>query len=348
MPVFLVFARLSHYSKMDLTPLLFALQRAGHMGLVPGEYILLVAGQETPGAGMPQLIRYLASNAGIRLHLEFSPDEALKAELYAAADVFVSPVDNIQETFGITLVEAASSGLPVIASDYDGYRDIVVPDETGLLIRTFAPGRTPKQNITAPLLGDNIYHLELSQQTIVDVAKLAEALARLGTDARLRSAMGAKAYARYMEKFTWPKVIGEWTRLWEALWEAPVNADSLRTIPHPLEVDFGATFAAYPTAAITGENRHTLYVRQSRRGQAVYRERDFPILYAGIESTIPLNLLRQLLVIARKPVSLNDLRGELLREESDANAVDSLIFWSCKNDLIEFCDPEKKPSDHTE
>ena len=43
-------------------------------------------------------------------------------ELWAAADVFLSLVDNIQETFGITPLEAMAAGLPVVASDWDGYR----------------------------------------------------------------------------------------------------------------------------------------------------------------------------------------------------------------------------------
>ena len=45
---------------------------------------------------------------------------------YAAADIFVSLSDNIQETFGLTPVEAMAAGLPVVASDWDGYRETIV------------------------------------------------------------------------------------------------------------------------------------------------------------------------------------------------------------------------------
>ncbi len=339
-PVFLVFARLSHYSKMDLTPLLFAFQRAESLGLAAGQYILVVAGQETPGENVPAQIRALAANAGIRLEICLSPDDARKAELFAAADVFVSPVDNLQETFGITLIEAASAGLPVIASDFDGYRDTVLPEETGLLIPTLAPAQTPEQNIFAPLLGDNQYHLELSQQTAVDVEKMAAALARLGTNPSLRARMGASAAARHASHFTWPVVIGQWTELWENLWKTPVNTTRLRALPHPLETDFGSVFAAYPTATLDEHRAQTLYLRQSRKGRAVYREQDFPILYAGIEANILLTALRRLLVAARKPVAISDLRAHLLREEISASAADFLILWACKQDLLEFCGPD--------
>src|SRR3546814_3034291 len=58
---------------------------------------------------------------------------------WAAADVFVSLSDNIQESFGITPVEAMAAGLPCIVSDWDGYRDTVVDGETGILVPTWVP-----------------------------------------------------------------------------------------------------------------------------------------------------------------------------------------------------------------
>ena len=37
----------------------------------------------------------------------------------------MSLADNIQETFGLTPVEAMAAGLPCVMSDWDGYRDTV-------------------------------------------------------------------------------------------------------------------------------------------------------------------------------------------------------------------------------
>ena len=44
---------------------------------------------------------------------------------WAAADVFCSLSDNIQETFGLTPIEAMAAGLPVVVTDWDGYKDTV-------------------------------------------------------------------------------------------------------------------------------------------------------------------------------------------------------------------------------
>lgn len=56
----------------------------------------------------------------------------------AGADVFVAPALG-QESFGIVLVEAMAAGVPVVASDITGYREVVRNDVDGLLV----PPRDP-------------------------------------------------------------------------------------------------------------------------------------------------------------------------------------------------------------
>jgi glycosyltransferase involved in cell wall biosynthesis len=57
--------------------------------------------------------------------------EAL-AEAYASADLFAFP--STTETFGQAVLEAMASGLPVLAFDAEGVRDLVRHYETGLLV----------------------------------------------------------------------------------------------------------------------------------------------------------------------------------------------------------------------
>jgi phosphatidyl-myo-inositol alpha-mannosyltransferase len=52
---------------------------------------------------------------------------------YASADLFCAPATG-GESFGIVLLEAMASGVPVIASDIPGFRQVVGHDEDGLLV----------------------------------------------------------------------------------------------------------------------------------------------------------------------------------------------------------------------
>ncbi len=54
---------------------------------------------------------------------------------YNLADVLVSPSTDKSEAFGIVLIEAMSSGIPVIASDLAGVRSVVDKKKVGLLIK---------------------------------------------------------------------------------------------------------------------------------------------------------------------------------------------------------------------
>ncbi|MGE4468730.1 MAG: glycosyltransferase family 4 protein [Desulfovibrio sp.] len=339
--VFLVFGRLSHQSKMDLLPLLRAFQHAFQQRtMAPEQVSLVLAGWVEEGDAFPDTLKELAANIGLDLRVEARPGERRKQALYYAADVFVSIADNPQETFGLTVLEAASAGLPAVVSDYDGYRDLVRHGVTGLLVPTLGPEQSTDLDIMAPLLYDNQYHLLLAQRTAVDVPGLACCLARLHADPDQRAHMGRAARTRVLEQFTWDKVVCRYLELWDELWTLPARqAGPDSPCPaHPGQVQYARTFSGYPTRQLHDQDVLAL----GRTGQATYRHRDAPLIYPGLGRVIRPEAVRRLLFLARRPATVHTLVQGLLAAELCRNAEQArvLLLWAVKHDLLE-CAPTK-------
>jgi glycosyltransferase involved in cell wall biosynthesis len=137
--------------------------------------------------------------------------------VWHAADVFVSLSDNVQETFGLSVAEAMACALPVVASDWDGYRDLVIDGATGYLVPTAAVAGAITDATARLLFGAVSYDhflAECSQATTVDIGATAAALARLVADPGLRRQLGDAGRQRALNTFAWAHII----RAYEALW----------------------------------------------------------------------------------------------------------------------------------
>ena len=137
-------------------------------------------------------------------------DNILTENAWSSADVFVSLADSVQETFGLTPVEAMACGLPVIASDWNGYRDTVIHGETGFLIPTRQPGKDSPQRLADLFLGRISYDsfmAELMQQVIVAEEPLVHALNTLAGDSGIRSRFGENGQRRVRENYDWPIIM---------------------------------------------------------------------------------------------------------------------------------------------
>jgi glycosyltransferase involved in cell wall biosynthesis len=76
--------------------------------------------------------RAAARGVGNRVHFVGAVPHPELPDVLRAADVFVLTTEP-PESFGIVLIEAMATGLPVVATEYPGVRAVVVEGETGLL-----------------------------------------------------------------------------------------------------------------------------------------------------------------------------------------------------------------------
>ncbi|MBU1740826.1 MAG: glycosyltransferase family 4 protein, partial [Proteobacteria bacterium] len=208
-PIIVSLGRFSYRDKMDLAPLLRVLARLRkRMSNRPPILVLAGGDQEGYAAGLGRL----GAELGLAGQLKLKPNlpEEKKADLYAAADVFVSPTDNVQETFGLTVIEAMACARPVVASDFDGYRDLVKDGQTGWLIPTVSAACHGPLTELSTLLPDAASQLVLAQSTAVVPEILEDRLHGLLHDPARAETMGRAGRKRVEEKFAWPRVIAEY------------------------------------------------------------------------------------------------------------------------------------------
>lgn len=235
------FGRLSQGSKCDLGPLLVALSQLLKRRK---DLFLIIAGDDTQTQESPRL-QALAGELGCQRNLKIwiNPSATEKHLLYSGADFFVSPSDNMQETFGLTVAEAMAYGLPAIVSDWDGYRDLVRDGQTGFLVPTVLPSRVEELRLcdcaTSMLEED-----ALARSTTVDVEALSQKMETLAVDSNLRMQMG-QASRNFIESCcSWRVVVKQYEEFWEeSLAKAKAkksnSSESSHLLNLPLEKCFG-------------------------------------------------------------------------------------------------------------
>jgi len=157
-----------------------------------------------------------------------NPTDEEKKIVYAAADIFVSLADGIAESFGISVVEAMAAGLPVVCTDWDGYREIITEGVTGYRIGT--------SWIDLDWLPESLEAFGMSSvstlaaTTVVDIDQLAHRLLLLTEDAALRRAMGARAREKARMQLDWSVVVERYEEVFsECLGRAVHSRRSLST-----------------------------------------------------------------------------------------------------------------------
>ena len=128
-----------------------------------------------------KLVRSLDIEDAVRWLPVLSEAEVLL--YYGAADVFVMP--SRYELFGIVMLEAMASGVPVVATRFGGPPEVITDGETGLLVDP------------------------------TDIAELAAAIVELVEDPERRRRMGAAARMHVERSYSWAHLAARHRALYE-------------------------------------------------------------------------------------------------------------------------------------
>ncbi len=275
-------ARLTPDEKFDPLPLFLAMELAATelRAFGGGKLHLVLCGQfpeplweETYARAAARLM------PSCRYHkLDGGNADDRKATL-SGGDIFVFPIDNLQETFGLAPIEAMAAGLPVIVTDWDGMKDTVTLD-VGFRVPTELPRAGLSSYVTQRFLGGTDayvqYLSQMSAMTPFDVPAFARALVALASDPDLRARMGAMGKARARALYDWKVIIPQMQALWgeqaAMLAHARTSGGAALRPRDPGQTPVGPAieemFADYPTCRAGPDRRLCAVATPGRPGPA--------------------------------------------------------------------------------
>ena len=331
----LYMGRLDLRTKANLLPMLDALQLAAQqLHSEGGPRLHLVLAGWFASEWDETTLRAAVTQAcpDVRVVFEDGRTPEARQGVWHAADLFTSLVDNIQETFGLTPIEAMAAGLPVVVSDYDGYRESVREGVDGYRIRTWQPpagsGTDLMDRHADVILNYRDYVSRASAFIGLDIAQAAQAYAQLARDPALRQRMGQAGRERARSTYDWARLIPQYAALFEELgrvrradqphdtdWTGPAGTPgSDWGQRHPRRSDPFHSFAHYPSHTLadsfTLRPGPLLPATAEAREKALRQQLERPV-YAGVRAELDTPALRQLLekvAVAPQGVQL-DLRS---------------------------------------
>lgn len=337
--VVLFFGRLSFHAKAHPLAMYQALGRAAGARSV----VLIEAGQfpnektreafdQARGAACPQ----------VRLVRVNGKDFDACGKAWAAADIFCSLSDNIQETFGLTPIEAMAAGLPVVVSHWDGYKDTIRHGVDGFCVPTAMP---------APGLGGDLafryaceadsydrYIGHVSQFSAVDVDAAAAAFAQLFANRDLCRRMGESGRQHTREVLDWRQIIPRYQELWSELAARRAAATAETEAPRrwPARPDPFTLFASYPTLPVTPNVR---LCRGRVDKSLLVRFRSLEMVGAMRAALPPEPLTERILVVVpeKGSVTLHDLLTQIAPEHRNIAA--RAVVWLAKMGAITIIPP---------
>jgi len=331
--VFLFSGRLSFHAKANPAPMYQALEKAAK----ETEIVCIEAGVFPNDAIRDS---YLEAQKILAPSVRFiwvdGKLENKYRQAWQAADVFISLSDNIQETFGLTPVEAMAAGLPVIVADWNGYKETVRDGIDGFRIPTILPpngsGGDLAMRHALEIDTYDFYIGRVSLATVVDPNALAEAVLRIATDSDLRGKMKAAGLKRAREDFDWPVILKQYSELASELEKIRVQSQSHEPIAWPQRADPFQRFSHFPSSTLRGDWRIKIKPNAASQLKELLNIR--MVNYAFDKEALPPSIIETLVEILMKGNA--DTVVEVLNKTGKSTPVGvRALMWLWKFDLIQ-------------
>lgn len=288
--VLITLGRLSPINKAELRPVIMRFA-AFAFGVRPLKWI--IAGDDSDYNLCSELERFI-EHEGASKYVSVMPniDDETKHLLLASSDLSLALSDTLTETYGISVAEALWHGIPVLATDWNGYRYLVREGENGYLIPTSLIGDEWGLSGLGSLFDNRAI---LGMAASFDCDYLFERLSLLMNHPTLLLQMSESARTDARQRFDWKGIIGQYESLW--LWQEE-QARQFRvpegSVRPSCYVRYDRGFAHHPTRIFSGDS----YVMSST-----------PIYHRvphGMSWTLDENLSARLHAYARSWVRIRD------------------------------------------
>ncbi len=246
--------RLSLFTKLDPWPTYAVLERVARQ--LEQRLVLIECGPDDHPShhqGWQKLRELCPSVRFLRLGGEQPVSEQIKYQALAAADVAISLVDNAQETFGLAVAEAMAAGLPVVASNWSGYRDLISDGCEGFLVDSRWADLTPALSVALgwqQFTGLQAYPAvsgAMAQLVQLDLEMAEAALLTLLINPRLAKAMGAAGAKKARQLFAPQVVMNAYEQLFEELTMRRRQASAHALLPQSVcpQLDLYGAFSTF-------------------------------------------------------------------------------------------------------
>ncbi len=330
--IILYFGRISAFDKGDLLPLIKVFHRLIIKN--PDKKLkLIIAGTDYQDKPYYPSIENSVKQYGLDKCVQIikSFDYSQRAYLYSAANVFTSPADSLQETFGLTPIEAMACGTPQIVSDWDGYKDTVKHGITGFRVPSYWMRCDDDISLFPYMVNQEfghqsvLSHLLLSQSVAMDLSLYEHYFQQLIDHPELYKQMSDNSRKIAQEEYSLKRTIRNYVELWDELIDIRnVEECDTKNYMEIFSNRYCEAFCEYPTRFIEVSDR----IRISQDGILLMDgKEDIPIRY---EEEKVLNEIK----MAKEILHWLPLEGDITIDELLSKCNGKLNEAVCKRSIM--------------